>query len=73
MAEKRLDTELKRLIDNFETTHSKRMNEILATMDDEEFAVAYFKLMEYVKPKLQRAEVIGDKDNSLNVNIKVVE
>jgi len=34
---------------------------------------AYFKLMEYVKPKLQRAEVIGDKDNSLNVNIKVVE
>jgi hypothetical protein len=49
------------------------MNEILATLDDEEFTVAYFKLLEYVRPKLQRSEIIGDADNDLNVNIKIIE
>lgn len=69
----RIDSELERMMDNFTDTHSKRMNEILATLDDEEFTVAYFKLLEYVRPKLQRSEIIGDADNDLNVNIKIID
>lgn len=37
--------------------HSKRLNAILHTCPDDEFCINYFKILEYVKPKLQRAEV----------------
>jgi len=39
-----------------EGKHSKRFNAILHTCDDIEFAKNYIKILEFVKPKLQRAE-----------------
>ena len=39
-----------------EGKHSKRLNAILHTCDDIEFAKNFIKLLEFVKPKLQRAE-----------------
>lgn len=45
--------------------HSKRMNAILHTCDDEQFCVNYFKVLEYVKPKLQRAEVISEAEDQV--------
>jgi hypothetical protein len=70
---KRLISQLDKLIDDFTGVHSKRMNEILATMDDDEFSVTYFKLMEYARPKLQRSEVVGNDDKTLDVNITVIK
>jgi len=50
-------TELDKLLENMQGVHSKRMNAILSTMEDEDFVVAYFKTLEYSLPKLQRREV----------------
>jgi len=57
MANKERKTELDKLLDNMQGVHSKRMNAILSTMEDEDFIVAYFKTLEYSAPKLQRREV----------------
>ena len=46
---------------DFTTVHSRRMNEIMVTCDDEDFAVLFYKGMEYFKPKLQRSEIIEEK------------
>ena len=51
-------TQLETLMEDVTGRHSKRMNAILATMEDEDFVVAYFKALEYSAPKLQRQEVI---------------
>jgi len=50
-------TEFENLVEDVKGRHSKRMNAILATSDDEDFAVSYFKLLEYATPKLQRQEI----------------
>ena len=39
-----------------EGKHSKRINAILHTCDDDQFCVNYFLLLEFVQPKLQRVE-----------------
>ena len=57
MSDKKRRTELDILMDNMQTVHSKRMNALLVTMDDEDFAVNYHKMAEFVIPKLQRREV----------------
>lgn len=54
---KNRETELEKLLDDMQGKHSKRMNALLHTLDDEEFPVAYFKMLEYSAPKLQRREV----------------
>jgi hypothetical protein len=68
----RLTNDLDKLLDDLKKGHSKRMNAILNAMEDEEFASAYLKLMEYTAPKLQRRELITDADNTLDVNLNVV-
>ena len=40
--------------------HSKRFNAILVTMDDEEFAKNYIKMLEYIVPKKQRSEIVDE-------------
>ena len=45
-----------------EGKHSKRFNAILHTCDDIEFAKNYVKLLEFVQPKLARAEVSNDAE-----------
>tara|TARA_R110002073_G_scaffold6363_1_gene37667 strand:- start:741 stop:968 length:228 start_codon:yes stop_codon:yes gene_type:complete len=45
--------------------HSKRINAILHTCDDREFCVNYFKLLEFVSPKMQRAEVIRETEDQV--------
>ena len=46
-------------------SHSKRINAILHTCSDEQFCINYFKILEYVKPKLQRAEAISEKEDQV--------
>ena len=62
-------TEFDNLMGDIKGKHSKRMNALMLTMEDEDFAVAYFKALEYSVPKLQRQEVTG----SLSVNKVIVE
>jgi hypothetical protein len=57
MANKERETELDKLLVSMQSTHSKRMNALLSTMEDDEFIVAYFKTLEYSAPKLQRREI----------------
>ena len=59
MSDKKRETEFDRMIADVKGRHSKRMNAILSTLDEEDFAVAYFKILEYATPKLQRQELSG--------------
>lgn len=53
--------------------HAERMNAILATTEDnEEFALNYFKLLEYIQPKLQRTE-IETEEQDVKLTIEYVE
>lgn len=52
-------SEFELLIEDVKGRHSKRMNAILSTLDEEDFAIAYFKILEYATPKLQRQEISG--------------
>ena len=58
--EKRL-TGLDVLMNDITGKHSKRMNALLMTLDDEDFMVAYFKGLEYAAPKLQRTELLQEE------------
>lgn len=49
------------LMESVKGMHSKRMNALLVTMDDEDFAVNYFKILEYASPKLQRSEIVEEE------------
>lgn len=51
-------TEFDRMVNDVMEKHSKRLNALLVTMDDEDFPINYFKILEYVSPKLMRSEVI---------------
>lgn len=54
--------------------HSDRVNAILATTeDDEEFLLNYFKLLEYVQPKLQRTEVESTSEEDIKLTVEYVE
>ena len=50
-------TEFEKLAEDVAGRHSKRMNSIMLTQDDENFTLSYFKLLEYAQPKLQRTDV----------------
>ena len=68
MAEQR-ETDFDSLMKDVRGRHSKRMNAILVTSEDEDFAVNYFKILEYTTPKLQRQELTG----ALEVNRVTIE
>jgi hypothetical protein len=54
--------------------HSDRLNAILATTeDDEEFLLNYFKLLEYIQPKLQRTEINQESEEEIKLTIEYVE
>jgi hypothetical protein len=58
MANKERKSEFDSLLENMQGVHSKRMNAIMHTTEDEEnFVVMYFKMLEFSAPKLQRREV----------------
>ena len=42
--------------------HASRFNALLATMDDEEFAKNYTKMLEFFVSKKQRSEIIDNTD-----------
>ena len=48
-----------------EGKHAKRFDAILETSDDIEFAKNYIKILEFVKPKMQRAEVITETEEQV--------
>ena len=61
-------SEFDKLTDDLTGKHSKKMNAILLTQGDEmgsenDFANNFFKLLEFIKPKLQRAEVRQEESN----------
>ena len=64
MSTRETETEFEKLMNDVKGKHSKRMNAYLITSDDEDFAVNYFKMLEYATPKLQRQELAG----SIEVN-----
>jgi hypothetical protein len=58
MANKERKSEFDKLLSKMQGRHSKRMNAILETTEDEEaFSVYYFKMLEFSAPKLQRREI----------------
>jgi|TARA_R110000787_G_C13329428_1_gene437222 hypothetical protein len=70
MESNKRETQFEGLLKDVKGRHSKRMNAILATTDDdEEFSVLYFKILEYATPKLQRQELTG----SIEVNKVTIE
>ena len=42
----------------------------MANMKPKEYAIAYSTLLEYIKPKLNRTTLVGDKESPLEFNIK---
>jgi hypothetical protein len=69
-------TEFDKLAADLTGKHSKRMNAIILTQSEEmgsedEFCVNYFKLLEYVHPKLQRTE-IQEEEKEIVVTIEHV-
>lgn len=50
-----------KLMEDVKGVHSKRLNAMLVTMDDEDFAINYFKILEYAAPKLQRQEIVEEE------------
>ena len=62
-----------KLKDAMMNRHSKKLNAILDSLPEEEFVVAFFKLLEYVQPKLQRQEVELDTAEDLEITVKYVK
>ena len=58
-------SEFDKLVDDMDTVHSKRMNALMVTAEDEDFQVMYHKLLEYAKPKLQRSEVFTESEEQV--------
>lgn len=50
------------------TTHLKRFNDMLSTMDDKDFRDTMLDLFEYFKPKLSRTTIVGDPTEPIQVN-----
>jgi len=69
MPNKERETDLQKMMSDIKGRHSKRMNALLVTMDDEDFPIAYFKMLEYASPKLQRQEITG----AIEVNKVTIE
>tara|TARA_R110000803_G_scaffold113406_3_gene181771 strand:- start:1359 stop:1589 length:231 start_codon:yes stop_codon:yes gene_type:complete len=69
MGNKRILSEWEKLADAVRGKHSKRLNSLLETMDDDEFMVHFPKVMEYAVPKLQRTEILEEAKEQV---IKVI-
>ena len=53
--------------------HAERLNALLTTAEDEEFALNYFKLLEYIQPKLQRTEIKQESEDEITLKINYVK
>jgi hypothetical protein len=53
--------------------YAKKMDVILDTLQDEEFSVQYFKVLEYVIPKLQRQEVELETAEDLTIKVEIIK
>ena len=52
-----------------ETLSAKAMSIMLA-MDDEDYMRNYFKMLEFVRPKMTRTELIDENDNITTLTVK---
>ncbi len=52
------------------TTHADRLNEVLSSLDDEEFVRSYAMILQYFKPKLASQTIDGNLDTEVVITIK---
>lgn len=69
MSDSKRLTPIENMMKDVSNRHAKRMNAILDVMEDEDFSIAYFKLLEYALPKLQRQEL----NTTIEVNKVTIE
>ena len=62
-------TVLKMVKDSVTGKFAKRFNTYLETCDDIEFAKSYLKILEFVKPKMQRVESANHNPEDRTINI----
>ncbi|MGN7785192.1 hypothetical protein ACTJIJ_11725 [Niabella sp. 22666] len=48
---------------------AEKLCESLSKLKPKDFVVAFDKLTEYVKPKLSRQTIVGEKDSPINIEI----
>lgn len=58
-------SEFDKMCEDFNSIHSKRLNALMVTAEEDEFAVLYFKLIEHIQPKLMRSEVITESEEQV--------
>ena len=63
----------KKLKEDFEGDLSKVARAHFDQLEYDEFLTNYFKLAEYVVPKLARQELVTDDNNDINININYVK
>lgn len=74
MAKKRKETvSWENLTNSIQTTHARRFDAILVTMDDEEFAKNYLKALEFFKPKIQRQEIVEETILDRTIKVEYIE
>jgi len=49
------------------TTHANRFNNILTSLDDEEFVKAYGMILNYFKPRLQSTQMEAKADTTIRI------
>lgn len=63
----------KKLKEDFEGDLSKTARAHFDAMEYDEFMTNFFKLAEYVAPKLARQELVTEENKDINVNINYVK
>jgi len=58
-------SEFDKMCEDFNSIHSRRLNALMVTAEEDEFAVLYFKLIEHIQPKLMRSEVIEESKEQI--------
>lgn len=64
--------EWKALVSDLEGVHADRMNNLLHSMSNKDFRIAYVKLLEYTQPKLQRKEIMTTNQGSNILEVHVI-
>ena len=73
MAKKQSTREWEALVESVNGVSARRFNSLLATMDDEEFTNNYLKILEYVKPKMQRKEIVEENEREKVIRVEYVK
>jgi hypothetical protein len=73
MSKKTPETGWQKLKNAFLNEQSEKAIAMMDDMDPDEFMVNFFKLAEYVAPKLARVEQVSDEGTEINLNINYVK